>query len=399
MKANPPLAIVTDVLWRKSVSAIRALGAAGYEVFAIGDSVLNTGFYSRYTSRCFVGASAACDYDGFGRCLHRAVDAARGRPVAILPMEDASCEWLVKHGGELPDNARWLLPTAEAFAIARDKGQTFALARQLGIPCPATFAPSSVEELHERVETQPVEEFVLKPRTGSGSSGILYGREIRGISLERHWAKHGPLLLQERIPSDGTARGVSLLFDREGQERASFEHERVRQYPLTGGPSTQRKSVLLDVLHGYSKTLLAALGWCGVAMVEWKIHPGTGQAKLLEINPRFWGSLALAVRAGVDFPTLYADAVLGRALPATPPSYLTEVNCRWVMPGDILRYLSESRTERESLLTFIRDSWRTAEEIDPCDRRGSVACFLCPALLAANPRFWRYLTRGRRRVR
>lgn len=398
MKPHAPLAIVTDALWRKSVSAIRALGSAGYEVYATGDSWLTTGFYSRYTSRCFVGATAAHDHDGFGRCLHRAVDAAHGRPVAILPMEDASCEWLLKHGGELPSNAKWLLPTAEAFAIARDKGRTFAFARQLGIPCPATFAPSSVEELRERIKGRPVEEFVLKPSTGSGSSGIVYGKEIQGLTLERHWATHGPLLLQERIPGDGVARGVSVLFDREGKERASFEHERVRQYPLTGGPSTQRKSVPLDALHDYSTSLLAAIGWRGVAMVEWKIHPETRQPKLLEINPRFWGSLALAVRAGVDFPTLYADAVLGRPLPSTPPSYCMEVNCRWVMPGDILRYLSESRTERESLLAFIRASWQAAEEIDLYDRRGSVACFLCPALLAANPRYWRYLRRGGRRV-
>jgi predicted ATP-grasp superfamily ATP-dependent carboligase len=398
MKANAPLAIVTDALWRKSVSAIRALGSAGYEVYATGDSWLTTGFYSRYTSRYFVGATAAQDHDGFGHCLHRAVDAAHGRPVAILPMEDASCEWLLKHGGELPGNARWLLPTPEAFAIARDKGRTCAMARQLGIPCPATCAPSSVEELRELVESKSVEDFVLKPCTGSGSSGIVYGKEIKQVVLERHWATHGPLLLQERIPGDGVARGVSLFCDRAGKERASFEHERVRQYPLTGGPSTQRKSVPLDALHDYSSSLLAAIGWCGVAMVEWKIHPETGQPKLLEINPRFWGSLALAVRSGVDFPTLYADEVLGRPLPSSQPSYRTDVNCRWLMPGDVLRYISESREERESLRAFIRGSWQTAEEIDPCDARGSVACFLCPALLAANPRYWKYLRRGGRRV-
>jgi predicted ATP-grasp superfamily ATP-dependent carboligase len=226
----------------------------------------------------------------------------------------------------------------------------------------------------------------------------VYGKEIKQVVLERHWATHGPLLLQERIPGDGVARGVSLFCDRAGKERASFEHERVRQYPLTGGPSTQRKSVPLDALHDYSSSLLAAIGWCGVAMVEWKIHPETGQPKLLEINPRFWGSLALAVRSGVDFPTLYADEVLGRPLPSSQPSYRTDVNCRWLMPGDVLRYISESREERESLRAFIRGSWQTAEEIDPCDARGSVACFLCPALLAANPRYWKYLRRGGRRV-
>lgn len=394
MRHDQPLAIVTDALWRKSVSAIRALGAAGYGVYALGDSWLTTGFFSRFTKRRFLGPTAARDPRRFGRCLHRAVDAAGGRPVAVVPMEDASCEWLLNEGESLPANARWLLPDRDAFAVARDKGRTMDVARRLGIPCPETFIPSSAQDLRSLVNARPGASFVVKPRTGSGSSGIVYGADIARVSLDRHWEEHGPLLLQERIPATGTARGVSMLFDRDGRLRASFAHERVRQYPVTGGPSTRRRSVPLDELHELSRSLLEALGWRGIAMVEWKSDPATGRTLLMEINPRFWGSLALAVRAGVDFPTLYADAALGRSLPPSPPPYRTNVACTWLMPGDILRYMSTAPAEREPLGRFIRESWRTAEELDAADRAGSLACFLCPMALAANPRYWRYVRRG-----
>ena len=40
-------------------------------------------------------------------------------------------------------------------------------------------------------------------------------------------------------------------------------------------------------------------------MVEFKIDRETAEPKLMEINGRFWGSLPLAVIAGVDFPYLY----------------------------------------------------------------------------------------------
>ncbi len=390
---SAPIAIVTDALWRKSVSAIRALGATGYRVFALGDSRLTTGFYSRYVSRRFLGPAAAHDADGFAETLNRAIEATGGQPAVLLPMEDETCEWLLARGEGLPRHVRWLLPPGDSFALARDKARTFAAAQELGIPAPRTYAPGSVAELLALVAAKPIDGFVVKPRTGSGSTGLIYGPEIRTTSLEEHWGRHGPLLLQERIPRDGRACGVSLLFDRGGTERAAFSHRRLREYPVSGGPSTQRVSVALGELHEYSRRLLSSLKWSGVAMVEWKVHPDGGRPMLLEINPRFWGSLALAVRAGVDFPTLYADAALERPLPATLPEYPEGVISRWMLPGDLLRYASSSREQREPLREFLRGSLRDSEEFDPRDIRGSIACGLCQALLAANPKYWRYVRR------
>jgi predicted ATP-grasp superfamily ATP-dependent carboligase len=391
---SSPVAIVTDALWRKSVSAIRALGAAGYSVFALGDGRLTTGFHSRYTSRRFIGPVAADDSDGFGETLGRAIEATGGQPAAVLPMEDATGEWLLAHGRELPENVKWLLPPEDSFALARDKAGTFSLAQQLGIPTPRTYTPESPGELSELVAANPMEEFVVKPRTSSGSTGVVYGSDIRAISLEQHWELHGPLLLQERIPRDGVAYGVSMLFDGAGRERAAFAHRRLREYPVSGGPSTQRVSTELGELHTYSQRLLSSLDWAGVAMVEWKVHPEGDRPMLLEINPRFWGSLALAVRAGVDFPTLYADAALDRPLPPALPAYRAGVVSRWMLPGDILRYVTSPAAQREPLRQFLRGSIRDSEEFDVRDIRGSMACAVCQALLAANPKYWRYLRRA-----
>src|ERR1700722_7494719 len=157
MKGDGPVAIVTDALWRKSVSAIRSLGEAGFEIFALGDSRLTTGFYSRYTSRSFVGPTAAGSPDGFGETLQRAVAAAGGRPVVVLPMEDASCEWFLGHAPMLPDSVHWLLPGADAFAVARDKARTMEAAQELGIPCPRTFSPASPSELRSLIDGARVE--------------------------------------------------------------------------------------------------------------------------------------------------------------------------------------------------------------------------------------------------
>jgi predicted ATP-grasp superfamily ATP-dependent carboligase len=127
-----------------------------------------------------------------------------------------------------------------------------------------------------------------------------------------------------------------------------------------------------------SLQLLAELKWQGVAMVEWKIDPRTGTAMLMEINPRFWGSLELSVRSGVDFPVLYARAAAGHPQTAPPP--VLGRRCRWLIPGDVLRWLTADRSKRESLRTFCSGLPYTAEEWDGRDLPGFAASIICQAL-------------------
>ena len=63
-------------------------------------------------------------------------------------------------------------------------------------------------------------------------------------------------------------------------------------------------------------------------MVEYKIDAATGAPYLMEINGRLWGSLQLAIDAGVDFPSLLVASAMG-----TPPepvrSYHVGTRSRW----------------------------------------------------------------------
>jgi predicted ATP-grasp superfamily ATP-dependent carboligase len=128
-------------------------------------------------------------------------------------------------------------------------------------------------------------------------------------------AARGPLLVQEYVP--GTGQGVELLL-RDGVPLAAFQHRRIREVPVTGGASAFRVSVPLDPeLLAPSVALLRELRWTGLAMVEFRVGPGG--PRLMEINGRIWGSLPLAVRAGVDFPGMLADLFLGAPLRNVPP--------------------------------------------------------------------------------
>ena len=83
--------------------------------------------------------------------------------------------------------------------------------------------------------------------------------------------------------------------------------------------------------------LLREMGLWGVAMVEFRIDERTDQPVLMEVNARLWGSLQLAVDAGVNFPRLLVDVARGR--PAQGPTrYREGVTVRWWL-GDLRRTL------------------------------------------------------------
>jgi predicted ATP-grasp superfamily ATP-dependent carboligase len=140
-----------------------------------------------------------------------------------------------------------------------------------------------------------------------------------------------PLLLQERI----TGSGVGLFVLRwEGETIARFAHRRLREKPPSGGVSVYRESIAVAPdLARRADLLLDRFGWNGVAMIEFKLDAATGTPYLMEINGRFWGSLQLAVDAGVDFPRLLAEAALGQH-PAPVQDYRLGVRSRWWM-GDV----------------------------------------------------------------
>ncbi len=326
------------------MAAVRALGRHGIGV-TVGESTrLATAAFSRYCHRVVVYPSALLRGSEFVDFLRTEV--SRRSYQMLLPMEDETVDLISRHHSEF---SRWTyVPIAsfEKLRFARRKDKVLQLAKDLGIPIPKTWFVDDISQLHGLKDSlaYPV---VIKPRTGSGAVGISYPKgpeEFMQQYLSVHQRFPYPLI-QELVPPEGPGYGASFLLDEKAQVKASFVHKRLREYPVTGGASTLRESVRHDDIRDMALTLLKALDWFGVAMVEFKLDPRDGVPKLMEVNPRFWGSLSLAVEAGVNFP--YLLYLMSRGENFRPVEhYQTGKRCRWMLPGDILHFIHNPKRAR-----------------------------------------------------
>jgi predicted ATP-grasp superfamily ATP-dependent carboligase len=128
-------------------------------------------------------------------------------------------------------------------------------------------------------------------------------------------------------------------------------HKRLHEYPISGGASTLRESIFNDELKDAALKILKNLQWHGVAMVEFKLDKKDNKPKLIEINGRFWGSLALSIAAGIDFPYLLHQMVMGKSF-TTSFNYETGIKCRWLLPGELLWLFASLKNNNNKLLNF-----------------------------------------------
>jgi predicted ATP-grasp superfamily ATP-dependent carboligase len=329
--------LVTDGHWRKTLAAVRSLGRGGVEVVVGESSRVATALFSKYCRRRLIYPSVRRHPEAFLAFLHQ--ELRKSNYDLVIPMEEETLLLLARHREEFAPVARLPIPPYEAIVKVRDKGWLMQHASQMRIPIPRTVWVKDMEELYTIKETIPPP-WVIKPRVSSGSFGIAYVEYEEDLpKAYRKVHSQFPFpLIQERLPLEGEAFGCSALLDKGSQVKALFVHRRLREYPITGGPSTLRESVRHPQIEELGIRLLQSLKWHGVAMVEFKVDPRDNEPKLMELNPRFWGSLALAIHAGVDFPYLLYRMAMGEEFEPVV-DYTVGVQCRWLLPGDILHFL------------------------------------------------------------
>lgn len=351
-QANQPLRIlVLDADLVVALTVTRSLVRQGYRVDVASARAAPLAAFSRRVNHCYTYPDPLRDAAAFidwlaGHLREHHYD-------LVIPVSERS---LVPMSAQRHRLGQTRIAMASAASLNRvlDKTETFRLAQSLQVPVPTSVTLDSIGQL-AALEPQLTYPVVVKPSRSVAAGAAGYSKRsvsyaTSAASLQRlceQCLQHSPAILQSYF--QGLGAGIELLAS-EGEILYAFQHIRLHEVPLTGGGSSFRKSAEIEPsLLAAATTLIRALAWTGVAMVEFKWNPDTGTFCLMEINGRFWGSLPLADAAGADFPAMLAELYLTGHL-AAQPDYRRDIYCR-NLASDLMWHEMVLRTRSDAVTT------------------------------------------------
>jgi predicted ATP-grasp superfamily ATP-dependent carboligase/protein-tyrosine-phosphatase len=294
---------------RAFLAIARSLGRRGVEVHAAPSDFSSPALKSRYIAATHRLPPYPLDPEKWESALARLI--ADHSFCKVVPTSDSGLFMLRHHAGAL-GRERIGIANEAALAIFSDKANTRALAERHGVK----VAPGRLLGSGEPAETLAGElglPLVLKPRASYALGDIatkrsaLVVRDSAELDRQLRSGAWDGCVAESFFPGVGV--GLSVLA-RDGRILLAYQHRRLHESSETGA-STSRVSEPADpALLTAAETLVEAARLDGVAMFEFRVDRSSRRHVLLEVNPRFWGSLPLAVAAGADFPALWWDLAL-----------------------------------------------------------------------------------------
>ena len=342
--------VIADGKYRASIAAARALGRGGWQVAAVqtrGDQRLEPPvFSSRFVQegRWIDGSTKDPDYPDRLYAL-----LAEYQSPVLFCAGAATLNAVAAQRERFARVCDFLIAPPEVLDALNDKEAVHRRCVELGIPVPRSF-------------DGPPDHFPVIVKPHCGEKAGLKARDRYAVARDRRefdaryaaMARYDPApIVQERV--EGPGAGASLLLDRDSRLIAALCHRRIREYPAAGGPSTCCESFYDEAMIRRAYELLSSFRFVGMAMVEFKGD------RVLEVNPRVWGSFPMTERAGSPFALRYAQAAAGERLDYVPRDYETGVRMRFTL-NDGAAMLDYLRHGRPGLFFQGAADWFRAEE-------------------------------------
>ena len=229
-----------------------------------------------------------------------------------------------------PDNLYYNLPSQSIFELVQDKGKFSAFCIKNNFPVPIEYKYDKLLSMN----TLPCN-LIIKPKIGSGSMGIRFIDSIDELQQCSN-LDFGDYIIQERLDNSRNVEGAFFLFDK-GTMISYYGHKRIRTFPENGGVTVYSKCELNTTLQNLGEKLLKNLNWSGLAMVEFLYDHKTQAYKIIEVNPRVWGSIMLSEFCGSNMIENYIKTSIGENV--IKPHVNDKTYIRWVFPWDVLSYI------------------------------------------------------------
>ena len=298
-------AVVIDVGWVNGLAAIRSLGRAGVDVYAVDHRRSALGFRSRYAKpllspdpqdeEAFVSFLAGLDLD---------------EPAPIFPTHDEPLNAIARAGDRLAGRFLFPFPGWEVLQRIQSKRSQLEVAEKAGIPVPRwATASSAADELGYPVLVKPSSTEGFKRRFGRQAFRCENRDDVERAFGE---AEEYEPIVQELVPGgDGELYTLGSYLAADGEPLGLFCGRKLRQTPPGVGTCRVGEAVWVEPVVEQGLKLLRELGHTGLSQVEFKRDPRDGTFRLMEVNPRLWQWHGLAGACGVDLPKIAYEDLTG----------------------------------------------------------------------------------------
>jgi predicted ATP-grasp superfamily ATP-dependent carboligase len=341
-----------------SLSALRALQAAGHEVWLVHWQTETYATRSRAKAGAIRVPVPSLDPEGFVDALVAA--AVELRPATILPGGESSLVALAGREADFPADVVVGTFPPDLVRRATDKNAVAEVAKAAGLASPETEIVDR-EELRDRAEKLRYP-LVLKAARSlvSDAKGALTRVETQRVDSSDDLfgamdsLKSSPILVQKYIP--GALESVCGVAWR-GRLVCSLLQESTRLWPPGFGVASVAISLPPDPeLEQATARIVQALELSGVFQIQFLVD---GEERyLIDLNPRLYRSLGAAIAAGLNLPAIWVELLLG----GTPQVSEYRVGVRWRAEESELRLLKRA---------VVRGDRRAVSEL-VLPRRGTV---------------------------
>ena len=314
------------VLHHGGLGIIRSLGRIGVPVYAVVEDRFTPAALSRHLTGAFVWDTRGLDDRRFLEGM-AAIGGQLKRPTVLIPTGDAAAILVAEHANEL---RQWfLLPEQQADVLRAlaNKRELPLLCKRLGVPCPDTVAPATLDDVRQfaaratfPVMVKAAESRLLPPN--ARTSQIARTPEQLFYIYEATPGELRPnLLLQEFIdPEHGEDWFYHGYRDARSGRCVGFTGRKFRSYPVGAGPTTLGKSIANEPLRRQAEDLLQAVDYGGIVDLDLRLDKRDGRYKLLDFNPRIGAQFRLFEDdQGTDVArALYLD-LTGKQAPSPRP--------------------------------------------------------------------------------
>lgn len=303
----------------------------------------------------------------------------------LLAAGTEASNFLSKYKDQLSKDVTPLVEDYSKVWMVHNKAECVQWVTSLGIPVPKTYFVTGLEDLEKAA--QGIDHPVVVKYPDSSASNGLWTFPRGGREFLEEYARRVPEIIsgdptvdypiiQERIFGpliDTTAFSVS------GKTYAVLSQERLLMAWLDGGGGVVNVTNDIPEVKAHTKRILRALQWTGPIEIDWIQDSRTGKFLLLEINPKFWGTMQLTISSGLDYPAWLLQYAEGQKI--TPPlGYSPGLMYRWIfselatiltVPHDKKRFFFELK------LFFNRFSYKPCMvDVWPSDLKPSIKDFI-----------------------